>query len=342
MTRASETIGALAERVLVVLDGTSPDRYDPDNAVVRRAADFAGRAGSALMLLQVCYESSLTYGSFASRREIDAARNTVLDTETRKIKELQGALASRLSLPVDYRVLWNHDRCESILEQARDWGADVIFKEKGDRNFVLGLFSTTDWDLLRNAPAQVWFVSPDNPRSPQAGVVAAVDPLGDQPDSEEHFQLDDTVFQHAKLLADVYAGPLGVVHAYQLPRGVVGLQGYAPLYPGVAAAATSAASAEMAEVDRETRDAIARRHGEAIQTFVDEHGIPLDELVVREGPAPDVIRDVAESREAGLVVMGAGDKGRWQRLLGHVSAEPALADAPCDVLVVHSGTGERG
>jgi universal stress protein E len=218
--------------------------------------------------------------------------------------------------------------------------ADLIFKKRGERSYTLGLFSNTDWDLLRESPVPVWFVASPGDHAPEDGVVAAVDAVGDEPDSDQHFMLDDAVFEHAKRTSDLYSAPLHVVHAYQLPRGVAGFQGYAPIYPaGTLAGMPSASTPAMEAANREARDAMARRHGEAIQMFVDRHGIPLDDIEVLEGPAPDVICAVASRKGAGVVVMGAADKGRWERLMGHVSAEPSLADAPCDVLIVPVGRG---
>lgn len=332
-----------SSRLLVVLDAKSPERYSEHSGVVERALGRARRDGQALLLLQICYESSLTYGAFASKHEIDAARTAIVDSEHEKMAKLQARLAGELGIPVEHQVCWSDDRCEAILGAARSWQADMIFKEKGERSYVLGLFSNTDWDLLRESPVPVWFVASGSGHSPEDGVVAAVDPVGDEPDSDQHFMLDHAVFEHAKRVSDIYAAPLSVVHAYQLPRGVLGLQGYVPIYPAgsLAGGAPAAATPQIAQANREASEALARRHGEAIQMFVDQHGIPVDDLEVLEGPTPEVIRRVAQRVGAGLVVMGAADKGRWQRLLGHVSAEPSLADAPCDVLIVPAGKVAR-
>jgi universal stress protein E len=326
-------------RLLVVLDETSPEQHSQASGVVSRALGRARLDGEAMLLLQVCYEGSLNHAAFASRREIEAARNAVIDAETAKMEELQSRLAAELDIPVDYDVTWNRDRRAAILSAEQSWGADIIFKAKGERSYILGLFSNTDWDLLRESPVPVWFVANSGDCSPENGVVAAVDPVGDEPDSDQHFMLDDAVFEHAKRISDLYGAPLHVVHAYQLPRGVAAFQGYTPIYPaGTLAGATPVTSTpQMDQATREARDAMARRHGEAIQMFVDQHGIPLDDLLVLEGPPPEVICSVAYRKGAGVVVMGAGDKGRWERLMGHVSAEPSLADAPCDVLIVPAG-----
>lgn len=324
-------------RLLVVLDETSPEQHSTASGVVRRARDRARLDGEAMLLLQVCYESSVTHGAFASRREIESARNAVVDAETEKMAELQAQLAEELSIPVDYDVTWNRDSCAAILSAAQSWGADIVLKDKGERSYIFGLLTNTDWELLRESPVPIWFVSHSGDRSPEDGVLAAVDPVGDAPDSDQHFMLDAAVFEHAKRTSDLYGAPLHVVHAYQLPRGVAGFEGYTPIYPAGALAGATPATPQMDDANRQAREAMARRHGEAIQMFVDQHGIPLDDLLVLEGPVSEVICSVAHRKGTGLVVMGAADKGRWERLLGHVSAEPALADAPCDVLVVPAG-----
>ncbi|MFU8815000.1 MAG: universal stress protein, partial [Pseudomonadales bacterium] len=269
-------------RLLVVLDAKSPERYSEHSGVVQRALSRACRDGAAMLLLQICYESSLTYGAFASRHEIDTARTAIIDSENAKMAELQAHLESESGLPVEHQVCWESDRCAAILRAAKSWQADIIFKEKGERSYVLGLFSNTDWDLLRESPVPVWFVASGSGRGPENGVVAAVDPLGDDPDSEQHFMLDHAVFEHAKLVSDLYEAPLSVVHAYHLPRGVMGFQGYAPIYPAgtLAGASPVATTPQMEQANQEAREALARRHGEAIQTFVDQHGIPLDDLEV--------------------------------------------------------------
>jgi universal stress protein E len=326
-------------RVLVVLDSTSPEQHSAASGVVRRAMQRARLDGEAILLLQICYESSLNHVGFASRRELESARNAVIDAEAEKMAGLQAVLARDLEVPVDSEVSWNRDLGAAILDTAESWGADIIFKTKGSRGYVLGLFSNTDWDLLRQSPVPVWFVAPDADCDPVQGVVAAIDPVGDGPDDDQHFMLDDAVFEHAKRTSDLYRAPLHVVHAYQLPRGVAGFQGYAPIYPAgtLADVAPTVTTPQVDQAEREARDAIARRHGDAIQMFVDQHGIPLDDLLVLEGPTPEVICSVAYRKGAGLVVMGAAEKGRWERLIGHVSAEPSLAEAPCDVLIVPFG-----
>ncbi|MFW6092831.1 MAG: universal stress protein [Pseudomonadota bacterium] len=326
------------KRLLVVLDASSPERYSPDHPVVRRAVGYARHDGQALMLLQVCYESSLTYGAFATRRELRSARSTVLEVASQKLAELRSALVGELDVPVEHDACWDADRAGAIVRKARSWNADVVLKTKRERSYVLGLFSSTDWELLRESPAPVWFVAPECRRGPEAGIVAAVDAVGDEPESDEHFALDESVFAVAQSISHFYGAPLLLVHAYQAPTHVPGFQGYAPVYPAAAApgaaAAEAAASPALQHAREEAREALARRHGQAIQTFVDEHGIPLDDLEVLEGPTPDVIHQVAERHGAGLVVLGAGHKGRLQRLLGRVSAEPTLAESECDVLVV--------
>jgi universal stress protein E len=199
--------------------------------------------------------------------------------------------------------------------------------------FLLGLFSNTDWDLLRESPLPVWFVADDEAAGgPANGVIAAVDQyFPDDEDECESFQLDNEAFNTAKRLSDRYAASLYAVHAYQVPRMLPGFEGYTPMLGPSSAATATAADLALTCHDRA---AIARRHGQVVQDFVDEHGIPVDDLIVKEGEVWQVLSEAAESRGAGLIVMGSSKKSWWDRLRGRSNAEPTLSRSSCDVLFV--------
>ena len=135
----------------------------------------------------------------------------------------------------------------------------------------------------------------------------------------------------AKRLSDRYAASLYAVHAYQVPRMLPGFEGYTPMLGP--STATPAAAADLA-LSCHDRAEIARRHGQVVQDFVDEHGIPVDDLIVKEGEVWQVLSEAAESRGAGLIVMGSSKKSWWDRLRGRSNAEPTLSRSSCDVLFV--------
>lgn len=318
----------LPKRILVILSRSMSDDHVAGAPLLETAGDFAKRSGAEISVLNICYDDTLSYSPFAARSKIDAERSQLLEHARSRMSVLTEELSDSYGVAATGSLVWNDDRCAAILEAAAGKEADLVMKERGDHEFLLGLFSNTDWDLLRRSEVPVWFVAGEGRRTPEAGIVAAVDYV-DVSDDEQRFELDHRVFEQAQGLSRIYESPLYVVHAYSVPRGLYG-GGYMPMLP---AAYRLPSGATMVEQENWSRE-IAERHGQAVQAFVDEYGIPLDDLTILEGPVPTVLRQTADSKNAGLIVMGATSKDRWARLLNRVSAEPTLADAGCDVLFV--------
>jgi len=65
-----------------------------------------------------------------------------------------------------------------------------------------------------------------------------------------------------------------------------------------------------------------------------EHGLEV-ELVEAVGEIGEAIVEVAESREAGLIVIGTRELSQVERMLGHSVSESVQRMARCDVLIVH-------
>jgi nucleotide-binding universal stress UspA family protein len=325
--------------ILSVLSATETD-WSLDNQVVARSVRLAQQFEAEIVLLQIAYDNSLGHGTFVPRAEIDSARLTLLASYREHLEALRETLVQGRNLDVRTDVRWSHDFADCILQAASKHGADLILKQPQDRSFVLGLLPNSDWDLLRDSAVPVWFVAAEAVAGPSQGIIAAVDQAfsddDDEGEEDEKFALDNRAFEAAETLSRCFGAPLYAVHAYQIPRSLPGFEGYAPLFPpapGLAPEA-SAAAAQSTETREQARRDLAARHGKLVRDFVTEHGIPLDDLVVQEGPVDQVLTSTAESRHAGLIVMGAAHKTWWDRLRGHVSAEPTLADAPCDVLFV--------
>jgi nucleotide-binding universal stress UspA family protein len=59
------------------------------------------------------------------------------------------------------------------------------------------------------------------------------------------------------------------------------------------------------------------------------------ELVEAIGEIPLAIVEVAESRDAGLIVIGTREPSQVERMLGHSVSESVQRMAHCDVLIVH-------
>jgi nucleotide-binding universal stress UspA family protein len=123
-------------------------------------------------------------------------------------------------------------------------------------------------------------------------------------------------FQYACNLARDYDARLVVVYAMEPVAALVGEGG-------------------LVTNDLDERREVARRQLAAVQ--------PTDpavrmERVIREGPAPGTILDVAAEQHADLIVMGThGRTGIGRLVLGSV-AEWVLRKAPCPVLTVKAPT----
>lgn len=316
-------------KILVVLS-TEEASWKPTDPVIERAVELGDRFGAALILLHAAYDHTLGFGVFASRDEIDAGRLQLLASARERQEALRNEISTATGLTVSSATVWNHDRSRCILNAAKDQQADLILKQSGEHAYVLGLLSNTDWDLVRNARTPVWFLPPDGDRHPADGIVAAVDQMFFEDDSDEEFELDHECFDTAKHLSDRFQCPLFAVHAYFVPNL---LGGYEALLPVTSAGGVLPAGGSQ-RLDDTARAHISRRHRDVVLDFIDEHGIPLDDVIVREGHVDQVLTATARTMNAGLIVMGSSSKTWWDRLLGRVHAEPTLANTPCDVLFV--------
>jgi nucleotide-binding universal stress UspA family protein len=65
-----------------------------------------------------------------------------------------------------------------------------------------------------------------------------------------------------------------------------------------------------------------------------EHGIEA-ELVEAIGEIAEAILQVAENKNAGLIVLGTREPSQVERMLGHSVSESVQRMAHCDVLIVH-------
>ncbi|RMH42124.1 MAG: universal stress protein, partial [Deltaproteobacteria bacterium] len=135
-------------------------------------------------------------------------------------------------------------------------------------------------------------------------------------------ELSDRVVDAALTLA-ARDGHVDVLHAWELP-------GANWLTKDIQTARGGALRQQMAAQARKTAEELLARHATS--------GVDIT-VVDREGPATQVIQDVARAGNYDLIAMGShGRRGLRRFILGSV-AEATVRYAPCSVLVVHP---ERG
>jgi len=218
-------------------------------------------------------------------------------------------------------VVWDHPRVDAVLRRIEAFEPDLVMLQSDRHRYVLGIASNDDWDLLRESPVAVWFVT-DALRPIDRIVTGIASVAGDD---EFVAATDYDVFRIANHIADVFHATNNPVHAYQVPKGLTAYAMYAP--------ELAVAEAKL-PTEQRTRAAVARRHGRSIRAFAEHFHIDPDSVHVEMGVPSDVLAAAARSLGAGLIVMGARSLGRWERVFNAVTAEPVLHRAPCDVLFV--------
>jgi nucleotide-binding universal stress UspA family protein len=319
----TDTIDTL-RHVLVVI---SPDLVKPcapkESALVRRAIALAKATGCELEFLHVSHDSSLMPGSFS---DDDLATELVkrVDEDATLMAELVEQLSTE-GIKISHDTRWDSPRTEAILRKIDEAQPDIVMKASRAHNYVMGLIGNTDWDLIRLSPAHLWFVTEQR----EDNIISLVTAIGDTNNKEIISSPDYEVFSMANLIAESFHATNTPVHAYQASTGLENYALNATEYGGL----TYPTEIGLSSTE-EMRHEIARKHGRAIEAFAEHFDIAASRVRVAEGTPNDVLATVAADVNANLAVVGARNLSRWERWSKSVTAEPLLADAPCDILFI--------
>lgn len=320
-------------RILVVLSPNALHSRDPGNsATLARAAQLAAATGAELQLFHVCQDAALEQGLFAADQAVRAERQLQADRDATRLAELALQMEETAGSKVSHDVRWDHPRTDAILRKIHDYQPDMVMKDMQGHYFFIGLLSNADWDLIRRSSAHLWFVREGVPRPSR--LVTAV---GSTSNDEEIISAPDyAVFRVACLIADAFGAENLPVHAYQAPQ-INAYWGYAP---DIGMVNTGGVMADpLLKQFQEDRRAVARKHGRQIRAFAEYFHLDPEVVHIESGHPGDVLPRAAGTAGANVIVMGARNLGRWERVLHPVTAEPVLAEAPCDVIFVKEKEG---
>jgi len=332
--QTTDTGQAPFKRILVVL---SPEMlrssHAQETALLRRASALATH-GAELELFYVCQDAGPDQGLFTDEAMVGAERQRRANEDATRLAELAVRMEAK-GARVNQDVRRDHPPTDAILRKIADYRPDLVMKRMQEHTFLIGLTSNVDWDLVRRSPVHLWFVK-DGVSQP-ATIVTAVGAAA--ADEDIISATDYSVFGMANLIAQQFAAVNIPVHAYPDPQmdayGTYALDlGMGMGMGGAGALANPLAPAE------ETWRALAREHGRQIREFAGFFHIDPQRVRLEAGRADEVVPRIARSVGANLVVMGARNLGRWERITRPVSAEPVLADAPCDVVIIKDGAGQ--
>jgi universal stress protein E len=298
-------------RILCVIDPTAETQ-----PALGRAAWLARRTGAALELVICWYNEYLASNPFYEPAVLQNLRDSLTRENEERLENLASPLREDLSA-VTTRVLWDHPLHDGIVRHAARIGADVVFKDTHHHSALArGLFSNTDWNLIRNCAALLWLVKP-SVLPPNPLILAAIDPLNanDKPAS-----LDDRILGVATSLGEVTDGPVHAFHAYDPRLALISVadNAYVPV------------PLLSEEIEQDMR----ARHETRFRELTDFHDIEADNAHLVSGATNVELPVLADELHATVVVMGAVSRSRLKRLFVGATAERTLEHLPCDVLIV--------
>lgn len=295
------------DKIMVVVDPA----MKRDTAMTR-AVELARRTKASLYLLLVDYNGALLRARFLDpellRRAISGylgVRRRWLDDEIARLRE-EG-------IEAEGEAVWHRPVYEEIAFKAGEVEPDLVIKQATPVQGLDRLLGTPDdRHLVRLCPAPLMLVSEHGSTLPQS-ILAAVDPFDThgKPGS-----LNDDVLRAALQMAYATDASVHVAHAYE----------YLP--------AAAPVGAETVFADAGVFERVREEHRKEFIRFGEEHSIPEDRMHLREGEPWQVIRELAESMNADLVVLGTVQRSGLKRVIMGATAESILSELRCDILVL--------
>ncbi len=309
---------AKIDKVLVIL---SPDLIKTDkpmeSALIRRVVSLARITGCELELFHACYEDRPDYGLFTSDEKRQKERDRLTEKDATRLAEMAVRLKEECA-NVRYDVRWDYPRVDAILRKTAEARPDLVMKQAREHSYHLGITTNTDWELARRSPVHTWFVNDDIEEINR--VVAAVGHQGGVPGDVTKAP-DYDLFRAAGFVRDTFKAEIYPVNAYQLPA--------TPALVG---------GSEMVVVppddQHQLRAETIKRHYIAVKALAKHFDISRDKVHIAEGQPNKVISEVTEAVNADMIIMGARNISRLERLVSSVTVEPVLAAMSCDILVV--------
>lgn len=284
------------------------------------------KPNSSNVALQRAEQIALALGARLDLLLLDAQldQREFLDCQLRSLRER--------GLHADGEQAWVDEKHASnkILETARQLGSDLLVKQHHPDTWLQKLLLPDDWHLSREAPVPLLLVQ--EKRSWSASCVLAAMDVEHQ--DSAHLALQGNVIGYASALSEIFAARLHVVSAFapfasnfsEFDRAVAG---------HLVLNQDAAHKSKQNGVGGWSSSAYGRHCHDMCQWFQEEYELSDQQLHIAEGPAKQVIPNVASQLDASLVVLGTVARhGLLGALVGN-TVEAVLDKLQCDVLVLH-------
>ena len=283
------------QNILVVARGG-----DPDQPAIHRAS-LCANPGARLTILDLVHEPVLD-GYLGNTVIYEPLRARVV-AERRGVVEALASAVKRRGFDACGQAVWEYPLDEAVVKHARAEGSDLVVL--APEMAAHGL-TPTEWRLVTSCAAPV-LVAAGPAKKTYRKIVAAVDPFHLHAKPAD---LDRSILDYARRLAEGQGAELAVVHCYTPPEHFGREFAGAP----------------------PTESGIRR---ETLERFVADAGLPTSVARLAGGGAPHtLLRQMAERGEADLIVMGALARGRFEDWFIGSTAERVLSGSSADVLTV--------
>ena len=289
------------DTILVVLDRPGADQW-----ALERGKALAAATGAHLHLASFCWVGLAENEQVFDTHQRLALQKGALNERRRWLDGLvldAGLTAANVST----EVIWTKDIAAWVAEQVAAGKADLVVKSVHRSSGSL-LHTPLDWQILRTCQSPVWMATGE----PAAGAVLASVDLehGDQ----KHQLMNQRVLDATRHFSGLLNAPAHAVHVVETTGFPDSLEGYE--------VGVLAADAEL-------------RSRDLLEALVKPYGVEPANVHLAVGHIGPALAEVVRSKEAGVLVVGTGARGRVGAFLLGNSAEVILAAVPCDVLAIH-------
>ena len=295
------------QNMLVVIDPNQDEQ-----PALRRAVYLHQRIGGRIKAFLPIYDFSYEMTTLLSPDERTAMRQGVISQRSAWIKE-QARFYIESGVPIEIKVVWHNRPFEAIIQEILSDKHDLLLKMAHQHDKLEAvIFTPTDWHLLRKCPCPVWMVK-DQPWPEGGKALVAVNLASEE---NYHDALNEKLVKETLELAD------------QVNHTEVHLVGAYPVTPINIAI-------ELPDFDPSIyNDAIRGQHLLAMKALRQKFGIDENRTHVEKGLPEEVIPDLSEHLQAGIVVLGTvGRTGLSAAFLGN-TAEQVIDHLRCDLLVL--------
>lgn len=288
------------DHVLVVIDPEASHQR-----AMQRGVWLAQRFNAQLELFVSDYDPALADGPLLNKIAQRKARTAFIEAREKWLEGLAEP-HRKAGLEIDTDVVWGKPLHDEVTRKSIRSNTDVVVKATEFHSKIRRtLFTNSDWQLIRECPAPVWFVKLDE-IADEPNFIAAVDPMSG-------------IEKPEYLNEDILAVATELQHKLEAQLHVVNW-----MAPSIDSQMGAPAAAEFRKLQHD-------RMNKVLQNFA---SVEAANVHLAAGRDYSFLLELVNELSVQLVVMGSVARGRLQRLVLGSTAEHMLDQLQCDVLVV--------